>query len=170
GDPIDGALLRRMTATLAHRGPEALAVWIRGSGVQALSPGGEDPTHRRRLPGLNASLVGLGHTRLRIIDVAGGDQPIWNEDGTCLIVFNGEIYNFQELRTEWEGRGHRFRTATDTETILHAYEEWGEECPRRLRGMFAFAIWSERHGELFLARDRLGIKPLHLAWRGETLA
>src|SRR5262249_45341182 len=94
----------------------------------------------------------------------------WNEDGTSLIVFNGEIYNFRELRAELESRGHQFRTATDTETILHAYEEWGEESPQRLRGMFAFAIWSERDRELFLARDRLGIKPLHLTWRGETLA
>src|SRR5439155_11810122 len=118
---------------------------------------GREPSDNCPLP---PPFVGLGHTRLRIIDVAGGDQPIANEDGSCLIVFNGEIYNFRELRTVLESRGHRFRTATDTEVILHAYEEWGEECPRRLRGMFAFAIWNEREQELFLARDRLGIKPL----------
>src|SRR5438876_11602307 len=125
-EPIDSALLRRMTGSLVHRGPEALAVWVR----------------------LPDPYVGLGHTRLRIIDVAGGDQPIWNEDGSCLIVFNGEIYNFGELRGELESRGHRFATASDTEAILHAYEEWGEECPPRLRGMFVFAIWNERREEL----------------------
>ncbi len=160
GDAIDGALLRRMTEGLTHRGPEALAVWVRGTGSPSSAA-----TGRNAVPS-----VGLGHTRLRIIDVAGGDQPIWNEDRSCLIVFNGEIYNFRELRRELEGRGHVFGTATDTEAILHAYEEWGEACPERLRGMFAFAIWDERQQELFLARDRMGIKPLHLAWRGDTLA
>ena len=146
GEPINRALLRRMTEALTHRGPEAMAVWARGQ--QAVDSSGDGrrsdyPLTTNHYP-LPAAFVGLGHTRLRIIDVVGGDQPIWNEDGSCLIVFNGEIYNFRELRSELESQGHRFRTATDTETILHAYEEWGEECPRRLRGMFAFAIWNER--------------------------
>src|SRR5947209_5716462 len=134
GEAIDRRLLCRMTDTLTHRGPEAQAVWVRGSGVQeSLARTPERPP-----------CVGLGHTRLRIIDVTGGDQPIWNEDRTCLIIFNGEIYNFRELRAELEDRGHRFATATDTEAILHAYEEWGEACPLHLRGMFAFAIWDEK--------------------------
>src|SRR5688572_18289502 len=126
GRPIDEALLQRMTAALSHRGPEAMAVWVRGSGVRGSGFGVRPPDQRppnaeRRTPNPEPlPSVGLGHTRLRIIDVEGGDQPIWNEDGSCLIVFNGEIYNFRELRRELEGRGHRFSTATDTEAILHA--------------------------------------------------
>jgi asparagine synthase (glutamine-hydrolysing) len=173
GEPIDRSLLHAMTGAILHRGPEALAVWVRGQGSTTRDPGLFRPDGGGCIPDApcpTTSFVGLGHTRLRIIDVAGGDQPIWNEDESCLIVFNGEIYNFRELRAELESRGHRFRTATDTEAILHAYEEWGNDCPQRLRGMFAFAIWNERDRELFLARDRLGIKPLHLAWRGDTLA
>jgi asparagine synthase (glutamine-hydrolysing) len=175
GDPIDAALLRRMTETLAHRGPDAMSVWVRGDHPPTRVPetGGDRalgvPFTPSPLHPFTPS-VGLGHTRLRIIDVAGGDQPIWNEDRSCLIIFNGEIYNFRELRGELESRGHRFETASDTEAILHAYEEWGEECPRRLRGMFAFAVWNERRQELFLARDRLGIKPLYLSRTGDTVA
>ena len=137
----DGALegqLRRSVATIAHRGPD-------GGGF-FLAPG-----------------IGLGHRRLSIIDLEGGSQPMFNEDGTKAVVFNGEIYNFQELREELLCRGHRFATRSDTETILHAYEEWGEACVERMAGMFAFAIWDEREKSLFLARDRLGIKPLFIA-------
>ena len=107
--------------------------------------------------------VGLGMRRLSIIDVAGGHQPIHNEDQSVWVVFNGEIYNFPELRRELESGGHRFYTRCDTEVIVHLYEELGAECVRKLRGMFAIAIWDERHKSLFLARDRLGIKPLHYA-------
>ncbi|RMD92608.1 MAG: asparagine synthase (glutamine-hydrolyzing), partial [Calditrichaeota bacterium] len=105
--------------------------------------------------------VAMGMRRLSIIDLATGKQPIPNEDKSIWIVFNGEIYNFPELRKELEAKGHRFRTKTDTETIVHAYEEWGIECPAKLNGMFAFAIWDNRLKQLFLARDRVGIKPLY---------
>lgn len=108
--------------------------------------------------------VGLGMRRLSIIDLAGGRQPIHNEDRSIWVVFNGEIYNFPELRTELETRGHHFYTYTDTEVIAHLYEEHGCECVNKLRGMFAFAVWDERKRRLLLARDRLGIKPLHYAF------
>ncbi len=134
--PIERALLERMTTRLAHRGPD-------GAGYH-VAPG-----------------VGLGHRRLAIIDLAGGDQPIFNEDGTVAIVFNGEIYNFHDLVRELTGLGHRFKTHSDTEVIVHAWEEWGEDCLARLRGMFAFAIYDARQQTLFLARDRLGEKPLY---------
>ncbi len=104
--------------------------------------------------------VSLGQTRLSIIDLAGGRQPMFNEDGSKCIIFNGEIYNFQALRRELEQQGHRFQTRSDTETILHSYEQWGPDCLQRLQGMFALAIWDKKSKSLFLARDRLGIKPL----------
>ncbi|HSL21156.1 MAG TPA: asparagine synthase (glutamine-hydrolyzing) [Vicinamibacterales bacterium] len=127
--------IRRMTATLHHRGPDD-----RGYHVD--------------------ERAALGHTRLSIIDVANGHQPIYNEDGTLCVVFNGEIYNFPELRSQLMAAGHAFRTNSDTETIVHAYEEWGEACVERFRGMFAFAIRDRRTDALFLARDRFGKKPL----------
>ncbi|EFK95596.1 asparagine synthase (glutamine-hydrolyzing), partial [sediment metagenome] len=109
--------------------------------------------------------VGLGHRRLSIIDLAGGHQPISNEDNSAWIVFNGEIYNHADLRRTLEAKGHQYRTSSDTETILHAYEEYGPDCVHRLRGMFAFAIWDARQRSLLLARDRFGIKPLYY-WCG----
>ena len=136
--PIDRLLLERMNRTQRHRGPD-------GEGMH-LAPG-----------------IGLAHTRLAIIDLATGAQPMFNEDGSVVVVYNGEIYNFRDLRDELRARGHRFRSASDTEVIVHAWEEWGEACVARLRGMFAFALWDERQQMLFLARDRLGIKPLHYA-------
>jgi len=135
--------LRDMARAIAHRGPDDdgfLEVQTRSGGER----------------------VGLAHRRLSIIDLSTGKQPISNEDGTVTIVFNGEIYNFQGLRTELISRGHVFRTQSDTETIVHAYEEWGAECVTRFRGMFAFAIWDANHERLFLARDRYGKKPLFL--------
>jgi asparagine synthase (glutamine-hydrolysing) len=105
--------------------------------------------------------VALGMRRLSIIDLAGGHQPISGEDGKVTIVFNGEIYNFQELRPELEKRGHAFKTHSDTEAIVHAYEEYGAACANYLRGMFAFAIWDDRTRELYIARDRVGKKPLY---------
>ena len=105
--------------------------------------------------------VGLGSKRLSIIDLEGGHQPIANEDETLWIVFNGEIYNHPELRQELIAAGHRFRTRTDTEAIVHGYEQWGDGCVERLNGMFAFAIWDRRKRTLLLARDRVGIKPLY---------
>ena len=104
--------------------------------------------------------VFLGHTRLSIIDIESGNQPIFNENSNMCIIFNGEIYNYLELKKELEEKGHQFRTDSDTETILHAYEQWGDKCVNYLRGMFAFAIWNKNDKILFLARDRLGIKPL----------
>lgn len=104
--------------------------------------------------------IALGHRRLKIIDLATGDQPIYNEDGSIVTVFNGEIYNYQELRSDLERRGHCFTTASDTESIVHAYEEYGLDCLSHLEGMFAFALWDSRHERIFLAVDRLGIKPL----------
>ena len=122
---------------------------------------------------LVAPSAALGMRRLSIIDLPGGHQPVFNETGNVAVVFNGEIYNFRQLRKTLEGRGHAFRTHSDTEVIVHAYEEWGEQCVRELRGMFAFAIWdarasgtsgeAARHARIFLARDRLGIKPLYYA-------
>ena len=105
--------------------------------------------------------VGLGFRRLSIIDLNSGHQPLSNEDGTIWIVFNGEIYNYQELRSFLLTKGHVFRTQTDTEVIVHLYEEFGPQCLEKLRGMFAFAIWDENTQTLFLARDRVGIKPLY---------
>ena len=105
--------------------------------------------------------VGLGMRRLSIIDLVSGSQPIYNEDGSMVIVFNGEIYNHREIREELAAKGHKFKTKADTEAILHAYEEYGVECPGKLNGMFAFAIWDDRKKRLFLARDRIGIKPLY---------
>ena len=107
--------------------------------------------------------IGLGHRRLSIIDLSTGQQPLYNEDNSVAVVFNGEIYNFQQLVPELAARGHKFRTRSDTEVIVHAWEEWGEACVSRFRGMFAFAIWDKRQSTLFLARDRLGVKPLYYA-------
>ncbi len=133
--PIDEGLLQRMNETQFHRGPD-------DGGVHT-EPG-----------------VGLAHRRLSIIDLSGGHQPLFNEDDSVAVVYNGEIYNFQELSEELLAAGHRFRTRCDTEVLVHAWEEWGSACVERFRGMFAFAIWDRNQSTLFLARDRLGIKPL----------
>src|SRR3989442_7339083 len=114
--------------------------------------------------------VALGMRRLSIIDVAGGQQPIANEDGSIQVVFNGEIYNHHDLRRDLIARGHRFRTRSDTETIVHLYEEMGADCVTRLRGMFAIALWDARSNRLVLARDRLGIKPLSYWLTGDGIA
>jgi asparagine synthase (glutamine-hydrolysing) len=128
-----------MCERIVHRGPDDEGIFVRGG-------------------------TGLGMRRLSIIDVAGGHQPVFNEDRSAWIVFNGEIYNFPELRAGLEKRGHKFRTNSDTETIIHLYEEMGADCVQKLRGMFAFAIYDERQQKLLLARDRLGKKPLHYAF------
>ncbi len=136
--------VHRMCDAIVHRGPDDEGALVQGH-------------------------VGLGMRRLSIIDLSSGHQPIHNEDKTVWIVFNGEIYNFPELRPELERRGHRFYTNTDTEVIVHLYEEFGDDCVKKLRGMFAFAIWDERQQRLLLARDRFGKKPLHYALDGERL-
>src|SRR4051812_19895251 len=131
------AVLKSMADAIAHRGPDAEGFWT--------APG-----------------VGLVHRRLSIIDLAGGDQPLGNEDGSVQVIFNGEIYNFQELRAGLEARGHRFRTRSDTEVLVHLYEEKGETLVECLRGMFTFALWDRPRRQLLLGRDRLGIKPLYV--------
>jgi asparagine synthase (glutamine-hydrolysing) len=136
--PVDRGLLARMNDRIAHRGPD-------GDGF------------------FQEAGIGLAHRRLAIIDLAGGDQPLFNEDGSVVVVFNGEIYNYRDLTRELQARGHQFRTSCDTEVLVHGWEEWGEALVERLRGMFAFALWDARQDRLFLARDRLGIKPLYYA-------
>jgi asparagine synthase (glutamine-hydrolysing) len=148
GQPIARDDLERMTQAIVHRGPD-------DAGQFWSSPPGENGVPDPAAPG-----AALGFRRLSIIDLAAGHQPLSNEDETIWIVFNGEVYNYRELRPGLEARGHRFATHTDTETIVHLYEEEGIDCVHRLRGMFAFAIWDNRRKRLVLARDRLGKKPL----------
>ena len=136
--PVDPVRVERMCDALAHRGPDGAGVWT--------APG-----------------VGLGHRRLSVIDVAGSPQPMHSADGRAVLVFNGEIYNFRELRRELEGEGAQFRTGGDSEAILAAWQRWGVDCLERMHGMFAFAIYDLDRRELFLARDRLGVKPLFMA-------
>lgn len=137
-EPVPAPVVRRMCTAITHRGPDDEGYYCQGP-------------------------VGLGARRLSIIDLETGHQPLANEDETVWVVFNGEIYNFAELRQELEQQGHRFRTRTDTEVIVHLYEELGTACVERLRGMFVLAVWDARRRQLFLARDRLGIKPLYYA-------
>src|SRR5262245_37925808 len=137
-DLVDTAVVHRMCQSIAHRGPDDEGVYVQGR-------------------------VGLGMRRLSIIDLSTGRQPIHNEDRSVWVVFNGEIYNFSALRSRLQARRHRFYTETDTEVIVHLYEDYGTECLHSLRGMFAFALWDERRERLLLARDRFGKKPLHYA-------
>src|SRR5438477_5799199 len=140
--PADRGLLQAMSDAIAHRGPDG------------------DGHHFE--PGL-----GLGHRRLAVIDLVTGDQPMWNASRDICLIFNGEIFNFQELRSELESRGHRFAPRSDTEVILEAWLEWGGECVDHLTGQFAFALWDKRTETLFLARDRLGEKPLYYSMLGD---
>jgi len=133
---VDPNLVRRMADAIAHRGPDDDGYFVKDQ-------------------------VGLGFRRLSIIDLSGGHQPLSNEDGSIRIVFNGEIYNYLQLRADLTSKGHIFRTESDTEVIVHLFEEYGRDCVQKLRGMFAFAIWDSNHKSLFLARDRVGIKPLY---------
>lgn len=145
GDPVSPVLLRGMTNAIAHRGPDGEGFYVDNS-------------------------VGLGHRRLAIIDPSSaGHQPMIDEAGEFALTYNGEVYNFQELRLKLEGLGHKFRSKTDTEVVLHAYIEWDKECVKYFNGMFAFAIWDKTRQELFLARDRYGIKQLYYAFIGHTL-
>lgn len=142
-EPVSQRVLKRMTDAMAHRGPDGEGRWVKGA-------------------------VGLGHRRLAIIDLSpAGAQPMSNEDGDVLITYNGEVYNFLTIRPQLTACGHRFQSNTDTEVVLHAYEEWGVDCVRFLNGMFAFGIWDQKNRRVFLARDRYGIKPLYY-WHSPT--
>jgi len=141
---VEAGIVRAMCQTIVHRGPDDEGIYVDGP-------------------------VGLGMRRLSIIDIAGGHQPISNEDGTVWVVFNGEIYNYRELRPNLEARGHRFVTNSDTETIVHLYEEYGPDFVHHLRGMFAIALWDKARETLLLVRDRLGIKPLYYAALSDRL-
>ena len=144
GRPVEPSEIVAMRDIMVHRGPDDAGMFIDGA-------------------------VGLGHRRLSIIDLSGGHQPISNEDGSVTVVFNGEIYNFGDLRPELIARGHTLTTRSDTEVIVHLYEELGAQCVRRFRGMFAFALWDAKRKQLLLARDRLGVKPLYFAQIGRSL-
>lgn len=145
GAPVAPVLLRRMTDAIAHRGPDGEGYYVDGA-------------------------LGLGHRRLAIIDLSpAGHQPMLTADGHYALSYNGEIYNFQELRLELEALGHQFRSRTDSEVLLHAFTQWGPDALKRFNGMFAFAIWDKVKRQLFLARDRYGIKPLYYAFAGNTL-
>ncbi|HEV7842923.1 MAG TPA: hypothetical protein VGO69_04460, partial [Pyrinomonadaceae bacterium] len=141
-ETLDVRVLEEMRDVIWHRGPDDCGLFAKGR-------------------------VGLGHRRLSIVDVAAGHQPMTNEDGSIHIVYNGEIYNHADFRVGLEERGHTYRTHCDTETILHLYEEHGTRAVEHLRGMFAFAIWDERREQLFIARDRLGVKPLYYVHRDD---
>lgn len=138
GRAVDEALLRRMNDTQHHRGPD--------EGDTYIEPG-----------------IGFGHRRLSVIDIAQGQQPLGNEDGSVMVCYNGEIYNYRELTAELKALGHTFKTRSDTEVIVHAWEEWGEDCVHHFRGMFAIGLWDRNQQVMFLARDRLGVKPLYYA-------
>lgn len=152
GEQVDSSLLSRMNETLRHRGPDGAGIFVRDN-------------------------IGMAMRRLAIIDVAGGQQPIFNEDESIAVVFNGEIYNYRELRVELRAKGHRFATDSDTEVIVHSYEEWGDDTLLKFNGMFAIALWDDRRKRLLLARDRMGKKPLYwhqseqgLLWASEIKA
>lgn len=145
GEPVSDRLVKAMADTIVHRGPDAEGIYVSGP-------------------------IGLGHRRLSIIDLAGGAQPMSNRDGSVWVAFNGEIYNFQELREGLEKKGYTFHSRSDTEVIVHLYEDIGEECFQHLRGMFAIAIWDSRKRQLLLARDRVGKKPLFYAYDGKRVA
>ena len=144
GEPVSPVSLRRMTDAIKHRGPDSEGFYV-------------------------DSFIGLGHRRLAIIDLSrAGHQPMVTDDKEFAITYNGEIYNFQGLKVELENLGHKFRSRTDTEVVLHAYVQWGADCIHRFNGMFAFAIWDRMRQELFIARDRYGIKPLYYSLYGTT--
>src|ERR1700688_4189551 len=144
GDRIDTSTIHRMCQAIVHRGPDDEGMFVKDG-------------------------TGLGMRRLSIVDIAGGHQPVFNEDRSVWVVFNGEIYNFPELRAELISRGHHLSTHTDTEVIVHLYEEMGADCVNKLRGMFAFALYDERLRKLLIARDRFGKKPLHYALSRQRL-
>jgi asparagine synthase (glutamine-hydrolysing) len=158
GEPVQPDRVRHMADAMVHRGPD-------GEGMFVWPPGGAQSERRPK----GAVSLGLGNRRLAVIDPDGGRQPVTNENGTVTVVYNGEIYNYRELREELESAGHRFKSRSDTEVIVHQYEQDGWQCVQRFRGMFAFALWDETNNILLLARDRLGVKPLYYTVQGERL-
>jgi asparagine synthase (glutamine-hydrolysing) len=144
GPSVSGELLRHMLNSITHRGPDEEGIYRSGP-------------------------VGLGHRRLKIIDLTSGKQPLCNEDGTVWVIYNGEVYNYKELTSYLVAKGHRFTTASDTEVIVHLYEEFGAECVKQLRGMFSFALWDDHEQSLLLARDRVGIKPMYYCQTADSL-
>ena len=145
GSRADECIVRRLTDIIAHRGPDGSGAYVRGE-------------------------VALGHRRLSIIDLATGGQPMSNENDTVWITYNGEIFNHADVRPELEAAGHRYKSHCDTETVIHAYEQWGDQSVTRYRGMFAYAIWDQNKRQLFCVRDRLGIKPFYYCWDGRLFA
>ena len=144
GRPVATNVLQAMTESMQHRGPDGTGVYVDGP-------------------------IGLGHRRLAVIDLSpAAHQPMANAAGDVILTYNGEIYNFHQLRVQLEAAGYQFHSHSDTEVVLHAYEMWGQECVRRFNGMFAFALWDARQRRLLLARDRYGIKPLYYMQRGQT--
>ena len=144
--PVSPVLLKKMTDSIAHRGPDGDGHWIEGN-------------------------VGIGHRRLAVIDLSpAGHQPMTSEDNRYVLSYNGEIYNFRELRAELESKGYWFRSQTDTEVVLNAFAEWGKKALNRFNGMFAIALWDRKERTLLLARDRYGIKPLYVCQQGNTFA
>ena len=135
-------LIKSMNEKILHRGPDAEGIFVEGD-------------------------VALGQRRLSIIDLAGGNQPIYNEDKSILIMYNGEVYNYKELKEELTE--YKFETESDTEVVLHGYEKWGHDLPKKLRGMFAYAIYDKNKGEIFISRDQFGIKPLYYYHDGDTI-
>jgi len=146
GDPISPVLIQRMTDSISHRGPDGEGQWVEGN-------------------------VGIGHRRLAIIELSpSGHQPMLSPDGRWILTYNGEIYNFRELRSELEAKGHQFRSTSDSEVVLHAIIEWGPDAIPRFNGMFAFALWDRYERKMLLARDRYGIKPLYYSFQGNRFA
>ena len=144
GEPPNPFVLQRMALAIAHRGPDGERFHLDGG-------------------------LGLAHRHLRIIDLSDAAmQPMTNEDGSIWLIFNGEIYNYIELRPQLEAAGHVFRSHSDTETVIHAYEQWGHSCLQKFNGMFAFALWDAPRKQLFVARDRVGVKPLYYHWDGRA--
>jgi asparagine synthase (glutamine-hydrolysing) len=160
GRAVDRAMVKRMADVIEHRGPDGEGFYFNGPDARHTNGSGSQ---------FAGASVGLAARRLAIIDVASGQQPISNEDGSVWVAYNGEIYNFASLRDELEAAGHTFRTHCDTEVIVHAYEQWGDDLVARFNGMFAFALWDDKRQRLLLARDRMGVKPLVYAQRGGRL-
>ncbi len=171
GRPADPVVLERMVCVQAHRGPDGQGFVLLSPNPAASPVAVSGPWPESRRAPVSGYSIGLGHRRLAILDLSPlGHQPMATEDERCWVTYNGEIYNHIELRDELRARGHRFRSASDTEVLLTAYQEWGDACVTHFNGMFAFALWDGDRRRLFCARDRLGVKPFYYCWDGERFA